>query len=60
MKEIITEEEGEGKNGMMTLWREKEDDTNGFWTRCIQPLQKTHELNIAPGRGSRTGYGASH
>lgn len=36
---IITEE-GEGKNGMMTLWREKEDDTNGFWARCIQPLQK--------------------
>lgn len=48
MKEIITGED-EGKNGMMTLWREKEDDTNGFWIRCIQPLQKNTWIKHCPG-----------
>lgn len=44
-------------------WRDdaverKEDDTNGFWTRCIQLLRITwikHGLE----QSSRTGYGAS-
>lgn len=37
----------------------EEDDTNGFWARCIQLLRKTW-IKHSPGHSSRTGYGASH
>lgn len=37
----------------------KEDDTNGFWTRCIQLLQKAW-IKHCPGQSSRTSYGALH